>query len=273
MSVLQSILLGIIQGISEFLPVSSSGHLLVLREIMDIDGIPVLYDVLLHVATLLVVMWFFRRRIIEICVSLFRLLRRNGSAEDARNGRLAGILIVGTVFTAGVGLGVRSLPEFASISWTGFMFLLTAAVLVASDFLGTRRAGLASSSPASGGEIRLRSGIIAGLVQGLAVFPGLSRSGSTIAATIASGVPREKAGEFSFLLSIPAIAGAMVLEIGNMQSLRGLVSPAAVVAGFIAAMLVGYASLRLLVHLIKGGKLWVFSLYLVPLALWVLLAL
>ncbi|AFG36697.1 undecaprenyl-diphosphate phosphatase [Spirochaeta africana] len=264
MSMMQSVILGIMQGISEFIPISSSGHLVVLRAVMGIEEIPLLYDVVLHIATLIVVVWFFRKRICTILGSLLRWARRRPLAEDAYNLQLAGVIIVATVMTAVLGFAIGELNLHTMPHLVPWMFLITAALLVAAHFVGSRPA----ESP-----ITARHGVIVGIVQGLAVIPGISRSGSTIFASLASGVPREKAGEFSFLISVPAILGATILEMRDLSGLTAVVSPAAMAVGFLASLVVGYLSLALLVRLIRGGKLWVFSLYLVPLGIWGLFAL
>ena len=264
MSFFQSVVLGIMQGISEFIPISSSGHLVVLRAVMGIGEIPLLYDVILHVATLMVVVWFFRRIIGRIIASLYRWAKRSPVEGDAGNIRLAGVVILATVMTGGIGIAVGQLNLHGYPKLVAAMFLLTAAVLIAAHFA----AGVHKDAP-----VTARHGVIVGIVQGFAVIPGISRSGSTIAAALYSGVPREKAAEFSFLISMPAILGATVLEMRDLAGLTSVVSPAAMTAGFFAALIVGYLSLALLVQLVRGGKLWLFSLYLVPLGIWGLFAL
>ncbi|GAB6090152.1 undecaprenyl-diphosphate phosphatase [Spirochaeta dissipatitropha] len=264
MSFLQSIILGIMQGISEFIPISSSGHLVVLREVMGIGEIPLLYDVILHIATLIVVVWFFRERIISILVSLYRWLTRSAGDADQYNLRLSVVILVATFITAVIGLMISTLNLHTMPRLTSAMFLLTAALLIASHFFGRNNTGK---------DAGIKHGFIVGAVQGLAVIPGISRSGSTIFASLASGVSRDKAGEFSFLISIPAILGALILELRHLGDLSASISMSVMAVGFLASLIFGYASLALLVHLIRGGKLWVFSIYLIPLGIWGLFAL
>lgn len=270
MSFFQSVILGIVQGLTEFLPVSSSGHLVMMREIMDIQGAPLLYDLILHVATLVVVLGFFRVRILQILGALLRWAgRREPQSGDPADVRLAGVIILASIMTAGLGLVVRELNPHAAPRLAAALFLVTAALLIVAHFAG-RRSGEAGSVDT---PITARHGIIVGIVQGLAVFPGISRSGSTIAASLLSGVPRERAGEFAFLISVPAILGATLLEFLTADQLAAVVSPLAILAGFLSALIVGYLSLAMLVRLISGGKLWVFSIYLIPLGVWGLIAL
>ncbi|TVR70930.1 MAG: undecaprenyl-diphosphate phosphatase [Spirochaetaceae bacterium] len=264
MSFYQSLILGIMQGISEFIPISSSGHLVVLRAVMGIGEIPLLYDVILHIATLIVVIVFFRERIARMLGAVLRWSGRRSRSEDAQDLKLSCLVIIGTVATVVIALFIRPLNLHNYPRIAAGAFLVTAVLLVAAHFargaIGYDRIGP-------------RHALIVGIVQGLAVIPGISRSGSTITAALYSGVSREKAGEFSFLLSIPAIIGATVLEMRHLGELGASVSAGAMLAGFLASLVFGFLSLSLLVRLIRGGKLWIFSIYLVPLGIWGLIAL
>lgn len=264
MSFLQSIILGIMQGISEFIPISSSGHLVVLRAVMGIGEIPLLYDVILHIATLIVVVVFFRERIVRMLGAVIRWMGRRTRPEDEQDLRLSLLVVIGTVATVIIALFIRPMNLHNYPRITAGAFLVTALLLILSHFargsIGYDRIGT-------------RHALIVGIVQGLAVIPGISRSGSTITAALYSGISRDRAGEFSFLLSIPAILGATVLEMRHIGDLSATVSTSAMIAGFVASMVFGFLSLSLLVRLIRGGKLWVFSVYLIPLGIWGLVAL
>ncbi|TVQ26350.1 MAG: undecaprenyl-diphosphate phosphatase [Spirochaetaceae bacterium] len=259
MDLWQSIALGILQGISEFIPISSSGHLVVGRAIMGIGEIPLLYDVILHIATLIVVIVFFRARIHRMLRAVFRWLSRQSTVEDGQDLRLSLLVIIATAITVVIGLAIRQLDLHLYPRLVAGAFLFTAALLIASHFLG----GKVDYS-----TIGSKHALIVGTMQGISVIPGVSRSGSTIFAALASGISREKAGEFSFLLSIPAILGALVLEMRHFGDLGMVVSPASLALGFLASLVFGFLSLSLLVRLIRGGKLWLFSLYLIPLGIW-----
>ncbi len=264
MSLLQSLLLGVLQGITEFIPISSSGHLVVMRAVLGVGDIPLLYDVLLHVATLIVVVVYFWDRIERILVAVGRWTLRRGTRDDRQHLRLALLIVVATVITGIIGLLIRELdlhlyPRVAAVA-----FLVTAVMLILSRFT---RGALDYE------QLRSRHALIVGAVQGIAVIPGISRSGSTIFAALASGVSRERAGEFSFLISIPAILGALLLELRHFGELGTAMEPSALVAGFVGALVFGFLALSLLVRLVRGGKLWIFAFYLVPLGVWGLLAL
>jgi undecaprenyl-diphosphatase len=261
MTELQSILLGIIQGITEFLPVSSSGHLAVASVIFGVRlEASVLYTVLLHVATLCAVVLVFRKRIGAIIVSLWRGVQRKAATEDKANLRLLLILILATAATVIIALvlypvmkQVEATPKVISV-----LFVVTGIILLATCFF-KEKTGY--------GKITYWQGLVTGVAQGIGVFPGISRSGITISTALAAGVERGFAGEVSFLLSIPAILGALVFELKDAGTLMVKVPLHIVGVGFLAAFVTGILSLVVLLKIIKSGKLFVFSFYLIPLGI------
>ncbi|MBI9102013.1 MAG: undecaprenyl-diphosphate phosphatase [Spirochaetales bacterium] len=258
MTIIQAVILGAIQGVAEFLPVSSSGHLVVLKSIMSLQEVPQLFDIILHFATLFVVIIVFREIIIRLIKVLFRFLTRNLREEDGGDLRLIGIVLLASVFTAALGFAIEALDMGTHPKIVSGLFLLTAAILITTRFThGTREYA----------DLKVKDGVITGIAQGFAVFPGISRSGMTIAAALGVGMDRKKAGEFSFILSLPAILGALLLEVKDFGTLLNTVSPLVLGAGFISAFVVGLFSLILLLRLIRGGKLYLFSIYLIPLGL------
>lgn len=258
MNILESVVLGAVQGLAEFLPISSSGHLVLMKEIMDLRDVPLLYDVLLHVSTLLVVVIVFRKRLVSICTSLFRCLKGTKSEEDAANIRLTWVLLIATVITVGIAVPVSMLEPEKNIRLVSILFIVTAAVLAGTRLVKGKKGY---------GEIGLKEAFITGIAQGAGVFPGISRSGITISASLYSGMSREKAGEYAFLLSIPAVLGALIFTLKDAESLNTVMPPAALAAGLIASFIVGAASLLLLLRLIKKGSLYFFSFYLLPLGI------
>lgn len=259
MTTVQALILGIVQGVSEFLPISSSGHLVLLREIMGIEGVPILFDVLLHVATLLVVIIVFRRRIGRILAAIGRGVSRRPTEEDGKNLRVLLGIVVATVATVIVGLGVSALSIQERPDIVSALLIVTAAVLVFAYYFGRRR-----GAGREYGALRLSDGLVTGFAQGLGVFPGISRSGITISGALIAGLSREKAGEFAFLVSIPAILGALVLTLRDAESLSAAVPLPALILGVVAAFVVGLVSLLLLLRMIKRGRLHLFAFYLVP---------
>lgn len=256
MTILEALLFGVLQGATEFLPVSSSGHLALLKELLNLSEVPILFDVILHVATLIVVIVVFRERVGRILVSLGRWIGRRAGEDDAPNLRLAWVIVVATVVTGGLGIALGELEVGVRPKVVSALFIVTAAILVGAHFLSGSRGFR---------EIGLRDALVVGAAQGFGVLPGISRSGITISASLATGLAREQAGEFAFLVSIPAILGALVLSLRDAGELATVVSPAALVAGFVSALAVGLVSLLLLLRLIRGGRLYLFAFYLVPL--------
>ncbi len=258
MNTLQSIALGAVQGIAEFLPISSSGHLALMKEIMDLSEVPLLYDVLLHVSTLLVVVIVFRRRIGRIFTSLFRRMKKTHNEDDAANIRLTWVLLVATIITVAIAVPVSMLEPEKNIRLVSIFFIVTAAVLAGTIFVKGEK---------DYRQIGLKEALVTGIAQGAGVFPGISRSGITISASLYSGMSREKAGEYAFLLSIPAILGALVFSLRDAESLNTVIPAAALAAGLITSFIVGAASLLLLLRLIRKGRLYFFSFYLLPLGI------
>lgn len=262
-------LLGAVQGATEFLPVSSSGHLAVGQLMLfggEVDGgltdQPLLLEVLLHLATLLAVVAVYSRDVALAVrgagrglVALFKWrLGRAAAEDDAVN--LALCLFVGLLPTAALGLLLREPAVLVSSSplGLGLTFLACALLLIATRWWpgGTRR-------------LDWKLALVIGVVQGLAVLPGISRSGVTIATALALGLGREEAARFSFLLSVPAILGAAVLEI-DVEALTAGEHVAAFAAGAAAAFAVGLGALLLLIRLVRNGRLWVFSPYVAAIA-------
>jgi len=256
MTFIQSILLGALQGFTEFLPVSSSGHLAVMESFMKLQEVPVLFDILLHLSTLLVVVIVFRSRIMGIIISLFKW--KSMDSENKANRKLFIMILVSTFFTGIIGLGINNLEVEKYLFVIFSLFIITGFILIGSKFWG----GSIDYS-----RIGLKQGIITGISQGIGVLPGISRSGITISAALLSGMSREKAGEYSFLISLPAILGAFILEFKDAEGLLDMVDPVIIVTGMVSAFIVGLVSLKILLKLIKNGNLYLFSFYLIPLGL------
>jgi len=242
----ESIILGIVQGLTEFLPVSSSGHLVLAQSLLPgFDGPTVAFDVLLHAGTLAAVLVYFRKDLARMAAD--SLHPREGGL------RLPLLLAAGTVPAAIVGVffddAIKPLfdaPRFASIG-----LLITAFLLFLAWKVGTGgRRSLESMT--------IGAALFIGVLQAAAIMPGISRSGATIAAGVFLGFSGPDAARFSFLLSIPAIGGAFLLESG---ALRGVDSGAVYLAGALAAALTGWAAIAFLMKLLGKGRLLPFALY------------
>lgn len=258
MNYLQAIALGALQGATEFLPVSSSGHLVVAREFFGIAEIPVLFDVLLHVATLVAVVVVLRVQVVAFLRAMVRFVTRSATSEDQPYLRLVPIIIVTTVITGVIGVGLDAAFDIRNPRVTSVLFLVTGVILIATRW---------SSGSREFGAISWRDGLLIGIAQGFGVLPGISRSGITISTALFAGMDRRTAGEFSFLLSIPAILGALVLTLRDLDALGASVAPSVIVAGCIAAAIVGYGALTLLLRIVRAGRFALFAWYLIPLGI------
>lgn len=256
MKLLTSVFLGIIQGATEFLPVSSSGHLALFKDILQVAEVPVLYDVLLHVSTLLVVLLFFRHQIVRIVRSTWRYLFCSSREQEDSDGALqALVIIIATLFTGGIGLFVAGLGIERNLQAVSVLFICTGILLLSTRFLSATYA-----RPLSGWH-----GVLLGIAQGLGTLPGVSRSGITISAALIGGLEKKRAAELSFLLSVPAIMGALLLELPDLTELSGQMSPLVLIAGCVSAAVTGLLALKLLMWLIGSGRIYLFAIYLLPL--------
>ena len=247
MSFFQAILLGIVQGLTEFLPISSSGHLALGQEILGIEDIGVSFDLLVHGATLLAVLLYFRKRLWELTTTLWR-------PEAKGDRRMIFLLFLATLPIVAVGLFFKDHLEVVKnhpMAVAGLL-CLTGLLLLLPDWL--RR-----GSPPEGSMNPKRS-LIMGLAQAFALLPGISRSGSTIALGMIAGVHPAKAAEFSFLMAIPAICGAIVLKSGDLAAIPdGQIGP--YLAGMVAAFISGMAAIGGLLACIRRGRFRYFAYY------------
>ncbi len=261
----QAVILGAVQGLTEFFPVSSSGHLVIFQHLFKLAEPPIMFDVSVHVGTLLAVAVYFYRDIAGMIHAVLRLLTpagfRSASAGDP-DLRLAGLIIVGSVPTALIGFYLNHLAEvlFSSL-WIVAVSLFITALLI----LSTRWAGGRVAEPEKGHFSAFKA-LIIGTMQGIAVLPGISRSGSTIAAGLFLGLGREQAARYSFLLSIPAILGALALSLFS-DTAASPIPLSVTLIGLVTSGLVGYAALSLLVKIVKHGRLYYFAPYCLMLAM------
>jgi undecaprenyl-diphosphatase len=256
---IQSLLLGVLQGVAEFLPISSSGHLVLLRTLMKLSEVPLLYDVLLHVSTLIVVIIIFRSRIGSIFSSIWRAIRSKTDSGDRENLRLVLYILIATVVTGAVGFVLSRFEDlfFNRPRLVSALFLVTALFLLST---------LLSRGGRNYFQIGYLGAVIVGLAQGVGVLPGISRAGITISAALLLGLERQRAGEFSFLIAVPAILGALILQLRDAGALLEVADPLVLLIGFAASFVVGLLSLILLLRVVRRGQLALFSIYLVPLS-------
>lgn len=255
-----AVLLGIIQGLTEFLPVSSSAHLVIAQSFFPEFYQPgLLFDIVLHAGTLLAVIFFLKNDILSLLKALFPGSWCGAPPASRRSGLSAGRktirnLVIATLVTGVIGVFFKSEVEklFASPAVAAFMLVITGCLL----FL----AGRITKNDREEKDLNITDSIVIGIAQGLAVLPGISRSGATIAFGIFRGLKTETAARFSFLLSIPAVMGAALLEARHISQLS-LMDLTAYAAGFVAAAITGFLSLKLLFLLIKKSNIVVFAYY------------
>jgi len=249
-TVIKSILLGILQGLTEFLPVSSSGHLFLAQKIMGIKAPQLAFDILLHLGTLLAVLFFLRREIAEVLASFFR--REAGFGQAAWGRRDILLLIVSSVPTAVIGYAFHDTVEAGvSVAGVGIGYLLLTAFLLLSNLRVRHK-----MDPE---RIDLWEALAIGILQGMAVWPGLSRSGSTISIALVLGIGASRSARYSFFISVPAILGAAGLQFHRGAAELPGVLPSAL--GFLIALLVGYLALTFVERLVTRGKFLWFAPY------------
>lgn len=254
MNIWEAIIVGIVQGLAEFLPISSSGHIVLTQALLGIQENSLSFEIVLHLGTLLSVLIYFRVSLWKLCQSLW--------TKDMKEERM-------TIFW----LGVATVPAVIAYKLFGDYFkaaydkpvlvsgllLLTAALLFVPKIIKNKTANIGA-----------KSSLLMGIGQALAILPGISRSGSSIAAGLVSGVKAEKAAEFSFLMSIPAIAGGFVLnlkdeaeKLGSWVTALDSCTSQAYIWGAVASAIVGLLAISLAMKVVKKGKLEYFSYYLI----------
>ena len=268
----EALILGIIQGLTEFLPISSSGHLVIFQNLLGLKEPQLLFDVVVHLGTLFAIMFVYRKDLLDIVKELF------GVGKDIREHeafktiwanrpylRLVVFIIIATLPAVIVGLLFQDAVEhlFGSLPSTGVMLLITGTFL----FLTQK----AKNQEKEMKDLTVRICLMIGIAQACALLPGISRSGITISTALFCGLNRDLAARFSFLLSIPAILGAAFLEFlkiyGNMGSNNGM----ALFFGGLSAFVIGYVALIILLRMVHQGRLFYFSYYCWPLGAAVLI--
>ena len=252
MDLLQAIVLGIVQGLTEFLPVSSSGHLVLVPSVLGWDDPGLAFDILLHAGTLVAVFIYFRRDLTRMCLALF-----THDPDLTVERRLAWLVIAGTIPTVGVALLFDETFErlFMAPGPVGAFLCVTAVVLIVSERLSRRT----RHDPST---LSVGQALFIGLAQGAAVLPGISRSGVTIAAGLGTGLDRGQAARFSFLLSVPIILAATLKTLldafGGSAALPGLLPS---LLGFTSAGVTGYLAITGLLAYLRSRSLYVFAAY------------
>lgn len=261
MSIIHAIILGVVQGASEFLPISSSGHLVIFQQLMNVNlesGPMVAFDVCLHVGTLIAVVAALRA---EVWIIIKGLFNPNLSEEGTEGGfstslsrKTILLVILGTIPAVIVGFSFKDFFEelFSSSLFAGVALLITGSILFATRWAKKHDIKLDG--------MKWFHALIVGCAQALAIFPGISRSGSTISGGMFCKLDRKLAAKFSFLLSIPAIGGAAVLQYKNLAYLSAnYIVP--VVIGTVVSAIVGYVCVKWIISIMRGNKFSLFAYY------------
>lgn len=251
-----------LQGFTEFLPVSSSGHLVIMQHFFGLTDENLFFDTMVHVGTLLPVLWVFRqelvciaRRSLAVTSSFFSKGSAPGLLEADPDVRMVMFIVLASLPTGLIGLLGRDVFArlFSSVGAVGVGLLITATLLLSTKWYAHPRKSLA--------EMTAFDAMVIGFVQGLAITPGISRSGTTIATALLRGVDRELAGRFSFLIFIPAMCGALVLNVVKLSAFPSFHSLCLAASATVTACLTGYLMLLVLLRFVRQGKLYVFSPY------------
>ncbi|WP_297981750.1 undecaprenyl-diphosphate phosphatase [uncultured Methanobrevibacter sp.] len=259
MDIIQAIIIGLVQGLTEFLPVSSSAHLIFAQQALGVVDVGLAFDVLLHVGTLVAVIVYFFNDIIEMIKGFFL------SLVDLKEGKfipelkrdpykkLAWLTIIATIPVGVVGILFNDIVEelFTGLTVPAFLLLITGCLLYASQRMNSGRIDVS--------KITVKEALIMGCGQALAILPGLSRSGTTIATGLFAGLDKEFAAKFSFILSIPAILGAAVVQLKDLGSAN--IELSVCIAGFIVAAISGYFAISFLLKLVREKSLDIFAYY------------
>ncbi len=262
MTYLQAIILGLAQGLAEFLPISSSGHLALMQYFFGISGDSVLsFTVLLHLGTLISVFIIYWRDIVDLVKELFATIadicKGRGLRINANPTRRLGfMIIVATIPTALIGLLFEDFFEslYESLIGISLGLIFTGCILLVAERMGKQDKNIMT--------LKFRNAVFVGIMQGIAICPGVSRSGSTLFGSLMSGLERATAVKFAFLISIPSILGSVILEAPDAFA-QGM-DPAIVgpiIAGVIVAALSGIFAIKAMIRVVTGKRLFGFSIY------------
>jgi undecaprenyl-diphosphatase len=253
-NIIQALILGIVQGATEFVPISSSGHLVLVPWLLNWPEPGLVFDTIVHWGTLVAVLAFFWRDILALARAWAGSLVER--SLDQPESRLAWLIIVGTLPAALMGFFGEDFFQslFSSPGWVAALLLVTGGGLALSERLGRRQRSL--------GDLGWLDSVLIGLAQGLAIAPGISRSGATMATGLLRGVEREAAARYSFLLATPIIFGAGLLQLAELFQ-AGAVGAQLLplVIGFLAAAISGYLCIKFLLAYLQRGRLYVFAVY------------
>jgi undecaprenyl-diphosphatase len=263
MDIIQAIIMGAVQGLTEFLPISSSAHLVLVPELMGVKS-TLAFDTLLHLGTLVAVVGYFWKDILAMIqafisslLDIFSGKFKKGVKEDPFK-RLTWLVVIGTIPAGLMGVLFKSQFEslFSSIAAVGFFLLITGVILWGAEWMAKRNKDKEDKEIK---DVTFTNSLVIGLFQGFAIAPGISRSGATIAAGLFSGLERKLAARYSFLLSIPAILGAALVQAKDIVGFDANLS--VLIGGFLSAVIFGYLAVKFMMGYIQKHSLVLFAYY------------
>jgi len=263
LTIFEAFWLGILQGLTEFLPVSSSGHLVIAQAIAGIRNPGMAFEIYVHFGTLLSILVIFRKDLGGMFTSLIGKIKSPGTFisgfKDDKDYRMLVLLLIATIPAAVIGLLFKDFFEatFSDVQFVGFALILTGFILFVSKFAVNRNK-----------DVCRKRAVLIGFAQALAIFPGISRSGTSITAAMLSGVSGEQSARFSFLLAIPAIAGATLSQVFDIASSgAGNISYVIAGVGVLSSFITGTLAISLLMEVMRKGKMHYFAGYCVTVGL------
>jgi undecaprenyl-diphosphatase len=246
-----AVILGLVQGLTEFLPISSSGHLVIFQKLLGITEPPVFFDVLVHTGTLFAVIFFFKKELRFLITEFFNYLKNDGQQKFPRK---IWLILIGTVpaFVAGLFLQSSLSYIFNSLLVVGLGLITTGLILLIGRLFTERKKKIKN--------LAWQESLFIGLAQAAAIIPGISRSGATVSAGLSAGLEKNSAFEFSFLLSIPAIIGALCFQFIQLTPLNAFAWGAGLI-GMVTAFISGIFALKLFKKIFINGKIYYFAVY------------
>jgi undecaprenyl-diphosphatase len=262
----EAFIIGLVQGLTEFLPVSSSGHIALFQHWFGITEGNLSLTIVAHLGTLLAILFYYRIEFNSIFKNLFR---SRTSLLVNPTIRLVLLVVVASIPAAIVGIFLKEYIDtvFQSSRWLGVFFLFTAFILFLSRLRSTDYESMKTNTEYISHQITFSQAFLIGLAQAVAIFPGVSRSGMTITAALFLGLKKQNAAFFSFLISVPAILGACFLDFKNISAIENVPS---LLTLFTSSLVFGFIGLWGVIHILHRGKLHYFTIYLLPLGLYVL---
>lgn len=267
MTHIEAFILGLVQGLTEFLPVSSSGHTAILQKFFGINADNISITIVAHLGSLMAILFYYRHEFIKILKDLFK---SRTSILVNPTIRLICLVVVATIPAAIVGIGFRSTFDalFQSTSWIGSFFLFTSVVLFISQLKSTDNHSMTTNTEHISHEITYTQAFLIGLSQAVAICPGISRAGMTITTGLFVGLKKQNAAFFSFLISVPAILGATILDLKHISEMQ---ASGSLITLFFSSLVFGFVGLFGVIFVLQRGKLHYFSYYLFPLGIFVLM--